>query len=310
MDFVSKSAGLKAIIERSSRPADSDTTQLQVALYEIDCLRDAIRRAYVQVMLGRMRTALDGDAPLPPDVGETVARVEALEQRMRSARGLVISRLPRPEARTPGLPAPLHSYEAGGVKFLCSRERADHPCFVVAVPLEEYLAFEVDESGRIRDPERITLHARPFLHLPASKARELRKLNTAIFTDTAGHGDLLPSFLPLYTEFVAFAIEEQPAFLAAHLLGRRFPEAARALLLDHSWKVMGITRRMLEALGYRRVLGDESKEDYATTGMTLLHVLRHWDSHCCKSLFLNDFAEHFCRTRVDKVAEIAAPSGG
>jgi hypothetical protein len=310
MDIVTKSAGLKAIIERSARPADSDTTQLQVALYEIDCFRDAIRRAYVQVMLGRMRTALDEDAPLPPDVSETVARVEALEQRMRSARGLVISRLPRSEARIPGTQTPVHSYEVGGVKFLFSRERADSPCFVVAVPLEEYLALEVDDSGRIRDPERVTLHARPFLHLPASKARELRRVNASIFEDSAGHGDLLPSFLPLFTEFVAFAIEEHPAFLAAHLLARRFPEAARALLLDHSWKVMGITRRMLEPLGYRRVLGGEPQEEFATTGMTLLHVLRHWDSHCCKSLFLNDFAEHFCRTRVEKVAEITAPSGG
>jgi hypothetical protein len=298
MDPFTKSAGLKAIIEQSRPPRDSDTTQLQVALYEIDGFRDAIRRAYLQVMLGNMRAAPD-DAPLPPEVRDTVARVEALERRMRSAGGLVISRIHRGEG-----PTPRHSFEAGGVKYLFAREKADDPCFVVAVPLQEFLAFEVDDDGRIRDPERIELHARPFLHLPARKARELRRVNAALFEDGAGHGDLLPSFLPLYTEFVAFAIEEQPAVLGAHLLAKRHPKAARALLEDHAAKVMGITRRMLDALGYRRTVGDEPPAGLAMSGMTLLQVLRRWDNHCCKSLLLNDFAEHFARLHVRKVEDL------
>jgi hypothetical protein len=304
MDESNQSAGLKAIIERSRTPRDDDTAQLQSALHEIDYCRDAIRRAYVRVMLGKMRTTHDDDAPLPPDVSETVACVEALERKLRAGRGLVISRLPR-EAT-----APLHSYEVGGVKFLFARDKIDDPCFVVTMPLDEYLAFEIDDTGRIRDAERLTLHARPFLHLPARKARELRRINSALFEDTAGHGDLLPSFLPLFTEFVAFAIEEQPAVLAAHLLAKRFPAHGRGLLAEHGARVMGIARRLLESLGYRRALGDEPEEGFSATGMTLLHVIRNWDVHCCKSLFLNDFAESFLRVRVEKVGEVGpAPAG-
>jgi len=306
-DDEPKSAGLKAVVGRSARPGASDTTQLQIALHEIEYCRDAIRGAYIRVMLGQMRTSLDDAAPLPPDVQETVDLIDSLERKMRSSRTFVLNRLPNYKSGTRGLgdTAP-HSYEVGGVKYLFSRDKAEEACFVIAVPLDEYLSFEVDDTGRILDPGRAALHARPFIHLPPRRLREMRRLNAVMFEDKAGLGDLLPSFLALYTEFVAFAIEDQPAILGAHLLSRRFPGPARDLLADHSRKTMSITRRLLDHLGYKSLAEDDAdaQAGFAVTGMTLFHVLKRWEEHCCKSLFLNDFAEDFCRMRVEKAGDI------
>ena len=306
-DDDTKSAGLKAIVERSARPGASDTTQLQVALHEIEYCRDAIRGAYIRVMLGQMRTAFDDAAPLPPDVQETVDLIDSLERKMRSSRTFVLNRLPNYKSGTrgPGAAAP-HSYEVGGVKYLFSRDKAEDACFVIAVPLDEVLSFEVDDTGQIQSAGRGVLHARPFIHLPPRRIREMRRLNEVIFEDGAGLGDLLPSFLALYTEFVAFAIEDQPAILGAHLLSRRFPGPARELLEDHSKKTMAITRRLLVDLGYKSLTDDgaDARAGLEITGMTLFHVLKRWQDHCCKSLFLNDFAEHFCKMRIEKPGDI------
>jgi hypothetical protein len=301
-----KSAGLKAIVERSARPGASDTTQLQVALYEVECNRDAIRRAYVRVMLGKMRTSLDDEAPLPPDVRETVELIDSLERKMRSSRTFVLNRLPAFRGAPGYGGAALNSYEVGGVKYLFSRDKAEDACFGIAVPLEEYLSFEVDDSGRVEGAARKVLHARPFIHLPPRRIKEMRRLNAAMFDDQGGLGDLLPSFIALYTEFVAFAVEDQPAILGAHLLSRRFPGPARELLEDHSRKVMSIAGRVIEDLGYKCLAdgGADARAGFAVTGMTLFHVLKRWENHCCKSLFLNDFAEQYGRSRVEKVGDI------
>ncbi|MFH0777162.1 MAG: hypothetical protein V2A71_00890, partial [Candidatus Eisenbacteria bacterium] len=50
--------------------------------------------------------------------------------------------------------------------------------------------------------------------------------------------------------------------------------------------------------------GKEDETGIIVTGMTLFHVLKRWDLHCCKSFFLNDFAEHYGRTRVEKVGDV------
>jgi len=315
MDGYPRSSGLRAIIESTARPDQTDSIQLQSALHEIECHRDAIRRSYIRVMLGKMRTGLEDDAQLPADVRATIALVDYLESRMRSAKSFILNRLPAfaSAPRTPEETA-LPSFEAGGVKYLFSRERAEHSCFLIALPLEEYLAFEVDDSGRINDADRVRLHAKPCIYLPQQRVREMRRRNGILFDDRAGFGDFLPSFLALYTEFVAFAVEDQPAVLGAHLLSKRFPGPARDLLDDHSAKTMGITRRLLEDLGYRDLVAEATgaEASFAVTGMTLFNVLKRWENHCCKSLFLNDFAEHFCRTQVDKVSDlehlVAAPS--
>ncbi|MCK9461140.1 MAG: hypothetical protein M0R80_16025 [Proteobacteria bacterium] len=299
--------GFKALIARSARPGESDTAQLQLALHEVECCRDAIRGAYVRVMLGKMRTLHDDSVPLPPDVQETIALVDSLERKMRSTRTFVLNRLPNFGNRLPGLgTAALPSYEAGGLKYLFSREREEDACFVISVPLEEYLSFEVDDTGRIAGVERTVIHARPFIHLPPRRIREMRRLNSALFEDKAGLGDLLPSFLALYTEFVAFAVEDRPAILGAHLLSRRFPTPARELLEDHAAKTMSIAGRVLDELGYHSLVDDgaDARAGFAATGMTLFHVLKQWGNHCCKSLFLNDFAEQFSRTRVVKVGDV------
>lgn len=302
-----KSAGLKAMVERSARPRGGDTTQLQIALYEVEYNRDAIRRAYVSVMLGKMRAARDDAASLPPDVQETVDLIDSLERKMRSSRTFVLNRLPDFKNGRQALGgAALNSYEIGGVKYLFSREKAEEACFVIAVPLEEYLSFEVDDTGRLQDAERTVIHARPFIHLPPRRLKEMRRLNAVLFEDRAGLGDLLPSFIALYTEFVAFAVEDQPAILGAHLLSRRFPGAARDLLDDHAEKTRSIARRVIEDLGYRCAADDDAdaRAGFVVTGMTLFHVLKRWEDHCCKSLFLNDFAEQYSRARVVKVGDI------
>jgi hypothetical protein len=69
---------------------------------------------------------------------------------------------------------------------------------------------------------------------------------------------------------------------------------------------MSITRRLLDDLGYAGLVeGDtDAQTGFAITGMTLFHVLKRWENHCCKSLFLNDYAEDYRRTRVDKVGDI------
>ena len=299
--------GFKAVIARSARPGESDTAQLQLALHEVECSRDAIRSAYVRVMLGKMRALHDDSAPLPPEVQETIALIDSLERKMRSTRTFVLNRLPKFGSRTPGLGnAPLQSYEAGGMKYLFSREKEEDACFVISVPLEEYLSFEVDDTGRIAGVERTSIHARPFIHLPPRRIREMRRLNSVLFEDKAGLGDLLPSFLALYTEFVAFAIEDQPAILGAHLLARRFPKPARELLEDHAAKTMSIAKRVLDELGYLSLVDDgtDARAGFAVTGMTLFHILKQWESHCCKSLFLNDFAGQYSRTKVLKVGDV------
>jgi hypothetical protein len=307
MSDDTKSAGLKALIERSARPVESETAQLQLALHEIECARDAIRRGYLRVMLGKMRTALDEAAPLPPDVQETIALIDALERKMRSTRTFILNRLPnfRSAASGPG-GSGLHSYEVGGMKYLFSRERSQDACFVIAVPLEEYLSLEIEESGRVKDADAVVLHARPFIHFPPRRIREMRRLNAELFADSAGLGDLLPSFLVLYTEFVAFAVEEHPAILGAHLLSKRFPGPARDLLEEHSKRTMSITRKLLEDLGYRSLAdeGADGEAGFAVSGMTLFHVLKQWETHCCKSLLLNDFADRYSRTQVKKVGDV------
>jgi len=302
-----KSAGLKAIVERAARPGGGDTTQLQIALYEVEYNRDAIRSAYIRVMLGKMRTGLDDSAPLPPDVQEIVDLIDFLERKMRSTRTFILNRLPNFKSRVPGHgDAVLHSYEAGGMKYLFSRDKTEEACFVIAVPLEEYLSFDVDDTGRVRDADRTVLHARPFIHLPPRRIKEMRRLNSALFEDKAGLGDLLPSFIALYTEFVAFAVEDQPAILGAHLLSRRYPGPARDLLEDHAGKTRSVARRVLDDLGYRCPAGDgvDARAGFAVTGMTLFQVLKRWGDHCCKSLFLNDFAEHYTRAKVMKVGDV------
>lgn len=298
---VQKSKGLKELIERTPR---RDNDALQTVLSDIEYNRDAIRQAYIRTMLGSMGR-FEGEEKLPREVKEMIRKVDDLETMVRRSKNFIIDQLPNDKNRPGTVDASsLPSYTSGFMKYLFARDRAEDACFGVAVPLEEYLNFEIDDCARPEGAEGKTIHARPFIHIPSRKVPFIEAGNRAIFEDTAELGDFLPSYLSVYTEFVAFAIEDAPAVLGAHLLGKRFPDEANRLLQEHTRRTQMITKQVIGKLGYRSMLDTEEGFELASSGMPLFNVLKQWELHCCKSYHLTEFAEMFGLIDVKKVNDM------
>jgi hypothetical protein len=96
------------------------------------------------------------------------------------------------------------------------------------------------------------------------------------------------------------------AFCASCARAEAVPHARTRSLGRPLETTINITHGLLDDLGYRSALADgrEDETGIIVTGMTLFNVLKRWELHCCKSLFLNDFAEHYTRTRVEKVGDV------
>jgi hypothetical protein len=292
-------------------------------LGEIEFARLPMLQAYKKVMLGTKAILEPRQVSLgagPREVDALLDRIQAHESRLkRTARPrqeFFLRDIPAFDADRGGASASLPSFTTEGIKYLFARRNTRRVGLGVAVRYEDFAALTIDEQGRVSYPAGRQLGARPFVVLPPDGMIQAARANEARLVDHGGYGHHLPVYVKLYSDLIAFVLQPHPALLGAHLLYRNYPREAEQLLDEHARLTSEITSRALYFLGYEppqtaaELRGQKRRDrDNAVlqgSGLRLFQALEEWPTHCCKSLFLEEFAQSYRRISIAPVNDLTA----
>jgi len=300
---------------------DAEAFSFSRILSEIESSRFAVARAFKTVMLGAqavLRPELVEPGAGPEGVNRLLDAVRDLEIDVRAAStggaGFFLNALPRCDATDPRRPlARDPSIADHRVKYLPSNEAPGEPCLGVALDDDDLRALEPDAFGRVSLPVGKVVGVTPFLLMPSRGMAEAARRDEARYADHAGLGYNVPTFVRLYADFVAFALQEHPAILASILLARAHPGEAAKLRAFHAQLTDEVSAAVLYFLGYEDTeappavaVGRRARdaEVLCRCGLRLFDALVGWHAHCCRTMLIGEFVESFRELCIEKVGDL------
>jgi hypothetical protein len=307
----------------ATRRRDSAAAAFSEILAEIENARFAVTRAFKTVMLGAqaaIRPELVEPGAGPIGVRQLLGAVRDLERDVHSASpygaGIFLHALPRNDDTEPRLAIARNpSIADRRTKLLPAAETAGAPCLCVALGYDDYRALEMDAFGRIELSPGKVIGVTPYLLMPPRGMAEAARQNETRYTDRAGLGHHVPTFVRLYAALVAFALQDHPALLAAALLARRHPQDAAQLVALHAKLVEEVSAAVLYFLGYEdskarasSAVGRRARdtEILCDCGLRLFDALVDWRNQCCRSMIAAELVESYCALRIEKVGDLTA----
>lgn len=307
--------------DESPRPTQDEEKAFSSALREIEIARLPMLKSLKTVMLGTSAIL----HPEQREPGEGPKEVDLLIDKIRdsenklsrsdSGGSFILRDLPRFSDSTLEIDrGAVPSFTSGNVKYLFSGKNPSRVGLGVAVSLEDYLAVRFGEYGDLIYESRKSFGVKPFFCMPPRAVSYSARHMEEHLSDHGGYGYYLPGFVKLYSEFIAFALQDHPAILAAHLLGKRYPGEAKEMIETHNRLVSRVSSSMLHFLGYELVSGGEREsmsrrerdnEVLRSCGLRLFDSLVNWRDHCCRSRTQEEFARSYLELDIEKTSDLS-----
>ncbi len=302
--------------EVQAEEVNNDKKRLDIIIGELNRSKQSLLEAYLNVMLGirELSGATTAERRVArmrnPDIDAAYDDILSLEGALSESEYFFRSRLPNVAATEPE-GAALPSYSAAGVKYLLDKDRPGTVGFGLEIPLDEFQRMTVDERiGRFNYESSLKrIHIKPFFYTPPDQMLIEADKNLETYQDTHGRGYYVPTFVRLYTEFVAFALQDHPLVVGAHVLTRHKSAEAAFLKAGQANVVEAINAHILQQLGYvpteGRAVENRSSIPPAAMGFEHIDSLINWRDFFCKRLFLVEFAASYKAIAVDKIVDMA-----